>query len=87
MAIVRGRTDLDKRPRMIEDMMIRKLAPKIQQSYIRAIKDFSAFLGRSPDTASFEVVRRFQLHSVSCSFRASPRMPCIGDVFRRSSPQ
>ena len=50
------------RLRMIEDMTIRKLAPKTQQGYIRTVKDFAAFLGRSPDTASFEDVRRFQLH-------------------------
>src|SRR5438445_1730675 len=50
------------RRRMIEDMTIRKLAPKTQQGYIRTVKDFSAFLGRSPDRASFEDVRRFQLH-------------------------
>jgi site-specific recombinase XerD len=50
------------RRRMIEDMTIRKLAPKTQQGYIRTIKDFAAFLDRSPDTASFEDVRRFQLH-------------------------
>jgi integrase/recombinase XerD len=50
------------RQRMIEDMTIRKLAPKTQQGYVRTVKDFAAFLGRSPDTASFEDVRRFQLH-------------------------
>ena len=50
------------RRRMIEDMTIRKLAPKTQQGYIRTIRDLAAFLGRSPDTASFEDVRRFQLH-------------------------
>src|ERR1700752_345352 len=50
------------RRRMIEDMTIRKLAPKTQQGYIRTIRDFAAFLGRSPDTASFEDVRRYQLH-------------------------
>jgi site-specific recombinase XerD len=50
------------RRRMIEDMTIRKLAPKTQQGYIRTVKEFAAFLGRSPDTASFEDVRRFQLH-------------------------
>jgi integrase/recombinase XerD len=50
------------RRRMIEDMTIRKLAPKTQQGYIHTIKDFAAFLGRSPATASFEDVRRFQLH-------------------------
>jgi site-specific recombinase XerD len=50
------------RRRMIEDMTIRKLAPKTQQGYIRTVKDFAAFLGRSPDMARFEDVRRFQLH-------------------------
>jgi site-specific recombinase XerD len=50
------------RRRMIEDMTIRKLSPKTQQGYIRTIKDLAAFLGRSPDKASFEDVRRFQLH-------------------------
>src|SRR5437660_10747978 len=50
------------RRRMIEDMTIRKLAPRTQQGYIRVVKDFAMFLGRSPDRASFEDVRRFQLH-------------------------
>src|SRR3979490_3235275 len=50
------------RRRIIEDRTSRKLAPKSQQGYIRTVKDFAAFLGRSPDTASFEDVRRFQLH-------------------------
>ena len=50
------------RRRMIEDMTIRKFAPKTQQDYVQRIKNFAAFLGRSPDTASFEDVRRYQLH-------------------------
>jgi site-specific recombinase XerD len=50
------------RRRMIEDMTIRKLAPKTQQGYIGTIKSFAAFLRRSPDTATVEDVRRFQLH-------------------------
>ena len=33
------------RRRMIEDMTIRKLAPKTQQGYIRTVKGFTAFLG------------------------------------------
>ena len=53
------------RRRMIEDMTIRKLSPKTQQGYIRIIRDFAAFLNRSPDTASLEDVRRFQLHLVT----------------------
>ena len=50
------------RRRMIEDMTIRKFAPKTQHDYIQRVKNFAAFLGRSPDTASFEDVRRYQLH-------------------------
>jgi site-specific recombinase XerD len=50
------------RQRMIEDMTIRKLAPKTQHDYVQRIKNFAAFFGRSPDTASFEDVRRYQLH-------------------------
>ena len=50
------------RRRMIEDMTIRKLAPKTQRDYVQRIKKFTAFLGHSPDTATFEEVRRYQLH-------------------------
>jgi integrase/recombinase XerD len=50
------------RRRMIEDMTIRKLAQKTQRDYVQRIKKFTAFLGRSPDTATFEDVRRYQLH-------------------------
>ncbi len=50
------------RRRMIEDMTIRKLVPKTQHDYVQRVKNFAAFLGRSPDTASFEDVRRYQLH-------------------------
>ena len=53
------------RRRMIEDMTIRKFAPRTQEGYIRAVKNFSAFLGASPDTASFEDLRRYQLHLAS----------------------
>ena len=50
------------RRRMIEDMTIRKFAPKTQHDYVQRVKHFTAFLRRSPDTASFENVRRYQLH-------------------------
>jgi site-specific recombinase XerD len=50
------------RRRMIEDMTIRKFAPKTQHDYVQRVKNFATFLGRSPDTASFEDVRRYQLH-------------------------
>src|SRR6201988_2590372 len=51
--------------RMIEDMTIRKFAPKTQHDYVQGIKNFAVFLGRSPDTASFGDVRRYQLHLVA----------------------
>jgi hypothetical protein len=50
------------RRRMIEDMSIRKFAAKTQHDYVQRVKDFAAFLGRSPDTAKSEDVRRFRLH-------------------------
>jgi integrase len=53
------------RRRMIEDMTIRKFAPKTQHDYVQRIKNFPPFLGRSPDTASFEDVRRYQPHVVA----------------------
>ena len=49
------------RVRMIEDMNMRKLAPKTQTGYIRAIKKLAHFLGHSPDQASAEDLRLFQL--------------------------
>ena len=55
------------RRRMIEDMSIRKFAPKTQASYIRAVRDFTIFLGRSPDQAGAEDLRRYQLHLASSS--------------------
>ena len=52
------------RQRMIEDMRMRKLADKTQSHYIRAVRRFARYLGRSPDTASIEDLRRYQLHLV-----------------------
>jgi site-specific recombinase XerD len=50
------------RQRMIDDMRMRKLGAKTQSTYIRLVRQFAGFLGRSPDTASAEDLRRFQLH-------------------------
>ena len=50
------------RQRMIEDMNLRKLAPKTQTSYIRAVKKLADYLDHSPDTATAEDLRQFQLH-------------------------
>ena len=50
------------RKRMIEDMNARKLCAGTQRGHIRSCKRFVAFLKRSPDTATLEDIRRFQLH-------------------------
>ena len=50
--------------RMIEDMTARKLDPHTQRSHISSCKRFAAWLKRSPDTATADEVRRFQLHLV-----------------------
>jgi integrase/recombinase XerD len=50
------------RRRMIEDMTVRGFNEKTRNDYVRNVRTFSAFIGRSPDTATAEEVRRFQLH-------------------------
>ena len=50
------------RVRMIQDMTVRNFVPDTQREYIRAVKKLAAFLGRSPDTATAEDLRAFQLH-------------------------
>ena len=52
------------RQRMIEDMAARKLNPHTPRSHIYSCKRLAAWLKRSPDTATAEEVRRFQLHLV-----------------------
>ena len=52
------------RQRMIDDMTLRKLSPKTQSGYIRWVKRLAKFLERSPDTATAEDLRRFQLDLV-----------------------
>src|SRR2546429_8729875 len=50
------------RRRMIEDMSARKLNPHTQRSHISSCKRFAAYLKRSPDTATADEIRLFQLH-------------------------
>jgi integrase/recombinase XerD len=49
------------RRRLIEDMTIRRLSPKTQLHYIRHVKKFADFVGRSADKATAEDVHRYQL--------------------------
>jgi integrase/recombinase XerD len=50
------------RARMIEDMNVRNFVPATQREYIRAVKKLAAFLRRSPDTATVDDLRDFQVH-------------------------
>jgi integrase len=50
------------RRRMIEDMSVRKFGEKTQHDYLRQVETFAHFLGRSPDTATAEDLRRYQVH-------------------------
>jgi len=61
------------RQRMLEGLRMRKLSDGTQRGYIRAVKRLAMYLGRSPDTASVEDLRRFQLHLVGQG--TSPNMP------------
>src|SRR5215468_7381387 len=50
------------RARRIEDMKVRGFTEKTRNDYVRNVRAFAAFIGRSPDTATAEDLRRFQLH-------------------------
>ena len=50
------------RRRMTEDMTVRGFASKTQRDYIRVVRDFTIFFGRTPDQADAEDLRRFQFH-------------------------
>lgn len=52
------------RQRIFDDMRLRKLRPRTQTGYIRAVRYVAAFLQRSPGIATADDLRRFQLHLV-----------------------
>ena len=54
---------------MIEDMAVRGFSEKTRHDYIRCVRTLSAFIGRSPDTATHEDLRRFQLHQTKIGVR------------------
>src|SRR6201990_102174 len=61
------------RQRMIEDMAARKLGRHAQRRHIHSGRRFAAFLKRSPDTATADDVRRFQLHLVEAGLSVCNR--------------
>ena len=52
------------RQRMIEDMTARKLGPASQRSHMQACRRFAVYLQRSPETATANDIRMFQLHLI-----------------------
>ena len=69
------------RQRMIDDMTARRFKEKVQKDYVRHVRTFAALLGRSPDTATSEDLRRYQLHwpsSRSAQGPSTPRSPRCG---------
>src|SRR3977135_3317149 len=50
------------RQRLLEDMNMRQFVPATERENIRAVNRLASFLGRSPDSATPEELRAFQLH-------------------------
>ena len=61
------------RERMIEDMSVRGFTEDTCRDDIRCVKTFAAFLGRSPDTATPEDLRRFQVHQTQVGMQPPVR--------------
>lgn len=59
------------RQRMLDDMRMRKLADSTQKNYIRAVEQLTRFLKRSPDTATAEDLRNYQLYLVDSGATAA----------------
>ena len=57
------------RARMIEDMTVRGFKDDTRRDYVRNVRAFAAFIGRSPDTATAEELRLFQLHQTQSGMR------------------
>src|SRR5271163_738018 len=57
------------RARMIEDMSVRGFKDDTRRDYVRHVRSFAAFIGRSPDTATAEELRLFQLHQTQSGQR------------------
>jgi len=66
------------RQRMIDDIMMCKLTPGTRSQYLRAVINLTCFLGRSPDTATPEDLRRYQLHLLASTKLVGPnRHSCV----------
>ena len=57
------------RAQMIEDMSVRGFKDDTRRDYVRQVRAFAAFIGRSPGTATAEELRLFQLHQTQSGLR------------------
>ena len=69
------------RQRMLEDMAMRGLREETQRDYIRFVRSFASFLGRRPDTATAEDIRRFQVHQAESGVQP-PTINCSVSALR-----
>ena len=69
------------RHRMIEDMTVRGFGEKTQHDYIRHVRNFALYLGRSPDIATAEEVRQYQVHQRKMGVRP-PTMNSTASALR-----
>ena len=67
------------RARMIEDMIVRGFKEDTRRDYVRHVRALAAYLGRSPDTATAEDLRRFQLHQTQIGVQPPSMIAFTGD--------
>jgi site-specific recombinase XerD len=72
------------RIRMIEDMTVRGFTEKTRQDYVRHVQAFAAFLGRRPDTATAEDLRRFQLYQTESGVQPPSINSAVAGAIGRS---
>ena len=77
----------DLRQRMIEDMNVRSFSAKTQHDYLRIVSRFAAFLGRSPDLATPEDIRRFQIEQREAGMPAPAMNSHVCGACGSSSPR
>ncbi len=69
------------RRRLIDDVNMRRFSRETQRNYIRDVGRFASFLGRPPDTATVEDLRRFQIQQHDAGMPA-PTMNSIVSALR-----
>ena len=74
---------------MIEDMRVRGFTEKTRSDYVCNVRAFAAFIGRSPDTATAEDLRRFQLHQTQTGMQPPSINSAVAALRfeRRRSPE